>query len=65
MTNAALLALSNSMPEAVRAVFLRREFAAAALTFLREKVPQNWTKLRDTVTDNFRVINPKDFRVLA
>jgi len=42
-----------------------REFAGAVLTFLREKVPQNWTDLRDTVTDNFRVINPKDFRVLA
>jgi transposase len=42
-----------------------REFAGAVLTFLREKVPQNWADLRDTVTDNFRVINPKDFRVLA
>ena len=42
-----------------------REFAGAVLTFLREKVPQNWADLRDGVTDNFRVINPKDFRVLA
>ncbi len=42
-----------------------REFAGAVLTFLREKVPQNWPDLRDTITDNFRVINPKDFRVLA
>ncbi len=42
-----------------------REFAGAVLTFLREKVPQNWTDLRDAVTDNFRVVNPKDFRVLA
>ena len=42
-----------------------REFAGAVLTFLREKVPRNWTDLRDAVTDNFRVINPKDFRVLA
>ena len=42
-----------------------REFAGAVLTFLREKVPQNWADLRDAVTDNFRVINPKDFRVLA
>ncbi len=42
-----------------------REFAGAVLTFLREKVPHNWADLRDSVTDNFRVINPKDFRVLA
>jgi hypothetical protein len=35
------------------------------LTFLGEKVPPNWTNLRDTVIDNLRVINPKDFRVLA
>lgn len=42
-----------------------REFAGEVLTFLREKVPQNWEQLRDSVTDNFRVINPKDFRVLA
>ncbi|MEJ2228961.1 MAG: IS630 family transposase, partial [Alphaproteobacteria bacterium] len=41
-----------------------REFAGAILTFLREKVPQNWAEFCDTVTDNFRVINPKDFRVL-
>ena len=42
-----------------------REFAGEVLTFLREKVPQNWADLCDSVTDNFRVINPKDFRVLA
>jgi len=42
-----------------------REFAEAALTFLREKVPKNWESFCDSVTDNFRVINPKDFRVLA
>jgi hypothetical protein len=42
-----------------------REFADATLEFLREKVPKNWSQLCDSVTDNFRVINPKDFRVLA
>jgi hypothetical protein len=31
---------------------------------LRDKVPKNWASFRDSVTDNFRVINPKDFRVL-
>jgi transposase len=42
-----------------------REFAQAILTFLREKVPQNWEELCGTVTDNFRVINPRDFRVVT
>ena len=39
------------------------QFADATLSFLREKVPGNWADLCDSVTDNFRVINPKDFRV--
>jgi len=42
-----------------------REFANAMLDFLREKVPQNWPKFCDSVSDNFRVINPNNFRVLA
>ena len=33
--------------------------------FLREKVPGNWADLCDSVTDNFRVINPKTFRVMT
>ena len=41
------------------------QFANAALDFLREKVPRNWTDFRNSVTDNFRVINPKDFRVVT
>jgi hypothetical protein len=39
-------------------------FADATLDFLRDKVPKNWASFRDSATDNFRVINPKDFRVL-
>jgi hypothetical protein len=35
------------------------------LDFLRDKVPQNWVDLCDSVTDNFRVISPKDFRLVA
>jgi transposase len=42
-----------------------REFAEATLTFLREHVPKRWPEFCDSVTDNFRVINPEDFRVLA
>jgi transposase len=40
-------------------------FCGAMLTFLREEVPKNWPAYCDSVTDNFRVINPKDFRVLT
>jgi len=42
-----------------------RDFSTATLTFLRERVPENWSTWCDDVTDNFRVIDPKDFRVLA
>ena len=42
-----------------------KEFAETTLEFLREKVPRNWAKYRSAVTDNFRVISPKDFRVIA
>ena len=41
-----------------------REFKAAFLTFLRETVPLKWATFCDTVSDNFRIINPNDFRVL-
>jgi hypothetical protein len=41
------------------------QFADATLDFLRDKVAKNWASFRDSVTDNFRVINPKDFRVLT
>src|SRR6202035_4744835 len=41
------------------------QFADVTLDFLRDKVPKNWRSFRDSVTDNFRVINPKDFRVLT
>ena len=42
-----------------------RHFSNAILTFLREEVPRNWRIYCDEVTDNFRIISPKDFRVLA
>jgi len=41
------------------------QFADATLGFLRETVPRNWADLCDSVTDNFRIINPKDFRVVT
>ena len=42
-----------------------KEFKAAVLGFLRDTVPRNWRAFCDEVTDNFRVINPADFRVLG
>ena len=41
------------------------EFRDAILTFLREEVPRKWDAYCDSISDNFRVISPKDFRVLA
>ena len=41
------------------------QFADATLGFLREKVPRNWAEFRDSVTDNFRIIKPGDFRVMT
>jgi len=40
------------------------DFCGAVLGFLNEDVPRNWRELCDNVSDNFRVISPKDFRVL-
>ena len=40
------------------------EFAETTFGFLREKVPRNWATFRDSVTDNFRVISPAEFRVM-
>ncbi len=36
----------------------------AILAFMRETIPQEWTKFRDKVSDNFRVITHESFRVL-
>ncbi len=42
-----------------------REFSTAIMTFLTQNVPKNWHAFCDQVTDNFRVINPADFRILT
>lgn len=42
-----------------------REFANETLDFLRKKVPKRWAEFCDSVADNFRVINPENFRILA
>ena len=42
-----------------------REFADVTLGFLRHTVPRNWAQLCDSVSDNFRIISPGDFRVMT
>ncbi len=42
-----------------------KDFRSAILAFLRDDVPKNWRFYCDAVSDNFRVISPKDFRVLT
>jgi transposase len=39
------------------------DFCRSVLHFLRQEVPKNWAAFCDSVTDNFRVINPADFRI--
>ena len=39
-------------------------FAEAMLAFLRDKVPRRWPEICDSISDNFRIISPKDFRVM-
>ena len=41
-----------------------RDFANAFLGFLRTDVPQKWDMFHDYVSDNFRDIDPADFRVV-
>ena len=42
-----------------------KDFSVAMLTFLRDDVPENWRNYCDQVTDNFRVIDPTKFRIVA
>jgi transposase len=41
------------------------DFADATLSFLRDTVPKKWAVFSESVSDNFRIINPTDFRVLG
>lgn len=42
-----------------------RDFAKAILDFVRIEVPQKWSTFCDDVSDNFRVIDPRDFRIIS
>ena len=39
-------------------------FVEAIFDFFRRRLPKEWKTWRDTITDNFRIISHKDFRVL-
>ncbi len=39
-------------------------FTAAIFEFFRKTLPENWTKFRDTVTDNFRIISTENYKVI-
>jgi hypothetical protein len=47
------------------AVTVEIKTGSRTLGFLREQVPRNWAHFCDSVTDNFRVILPKNFRVMT
>ena len=39
-------------------------FVEAIFDFFRRQLPQEWTTWRDTVTNNFKIMSRKEFRVL-
>jgi transposase len=41
-----------------------RTFCKEVLHFLKKTVPENWDDICDQVTDNFRVRDPKEYRIL-
>jgi hypothetical protein len=42
-----------------------KDFSVAMLTFLRDSATRNWNTYCDEVTDNFRVVGPTEFRIIA
>ena len=40
------------------------EFTEAITEFLDVTLPENWEQFLDTITDNFRVISPKQYRII-
>jgi transposase len=41
------------------------DFTEAILNFFRKTLPDKWHKFRDTVTDNFRVINDENYQLVG
>lgn len=42
-----------------------RSFAEAVMRFFTSTLPETWHEIRDTVTDNFRIIDPAQFRFVG
>ena len=42
----------------------QKQLADAVLAFMRETILHEWTKFRDKVSDNFRVMTHENFRIL-
>ncbi|MCP3971223.1 MAG: IS630 family transposase, partial [Rhodobacteraceae bacterium] len=40
------------------------QFTEAILGFFRKTLPDRWREFRDTVTDNFRVVSLKEYKVI-
>ena len=40
------------------------EFTEAITEFLETTLPENWEQFRDTITDNFKVISPKQYKII-
>ena len=40
------------------------EFTEAITEFLETTLPENWKQFLDTITDNFRVISPKQYKII-
>ncbi len=40
------------------------QFTAAIFDFFRKTLPDKWRKFRDTVTDNFRVVSHKEYKMI-
>ncbi len=40
------------------------QFTEAILGFFRKTLPDKWREFRDTVTDNFRVVSLKEYRMI-
>jgi transposase len=42
-----------------------RSFAAAVIRFFKSTLPEKWHRIRDTVTDDFQIIDPGKFRFVG
>ena len=40
------------------------QFTEAIFDFFRKTLPEKWPEFRDTVTDNFRVLSLKEYKVI-